>query len=256
MKIETDPVLRQQAINALRDEYQMTTQRPGVHQSDLSYCLSKAYWNRVDPMPPTEHEVLLFAIGFGMERVLLSREETPAEIVVDGISLSLDTIKLFGPVDLKTTRMSPTKDKGCVVCGQPRSGHPGQSQGHKYEPDRGDFNMPEGWKRQFMAYRYGLNMTAPPTNEPQPVDYSFGAIVIHLIQPEVTAWQLTFTHNELVENWNYLLERHSQLDRMLAAQDPMPYQWNEDYECNGCRFSLLCSLEASLKGTKTDAASR
>ena len=234
MIIEPAPELREAALNALRAEYQMDEQRPGMHQSELGYCLTKSYWRRVDPLPPTDREVGLWAIGFSMERVLLSRETTPEPLVVDGITLSLDTIDLFGPADLKTTRMSPEgKSGGCAICGEVRKDH---SKDHKYEAgEKTGFEFPDGWKKQFAAYCYGMGIE------------SFGVIVVHLIQPEVTAWRITFTHNELVANWEWMLDRSNHLESMLAAGDPQPFRHNEDWECKSCVYYTRCGLEASLR---------
>ena len=228
MLIEEDPALRAAALDLLRSEYGMAEQRPGLHQSQLSYCLTKAYRDIREPIPPTDTEVKLFAIGFGLERVLLASEQSPAEIVVDGISCSLDTISLFGPSDLKSTRMRAAGRKG-----------------------EGGFQIPQGWIRQFMAYRYALNYKyGYAIEEPSGKIYDeylqFNVIIIHLIEPELSAYRLHFTAEELEENWSWLLTRASQLESMLAANDPMPFLFAEPWECKSCRYNLMCSLEASV----------
>ena len=136
MKVEADSALRTAALDLLRSEYQLGEERPGIHQSALSYCLTKTFWAQDEPIPPSDEEAILFSIGFGMERVLLRpAEDMPEAFEVDGITLSLDSLQAFDiPVDLKSTRM--------------------RAAGRK---DAGGFQIPEGWKRQFMAYRYGLN---------------------------------------------------------------------------------------------------
>ncbi len=250
MQITEDSELRKKAIAALVSEYKMDQQRPETHQSELSYCLTKAYWNVVDPEPPTEKEVLLFSIGFGMERVLLSKEGTPAELEVDGIRCSLDTVDLFGPSDLKTTRLRATGRTYCLICNDPYRGHSQRTHGHSYqrsEPEQ--FVWPEGWKRQFAAYRRVLNIYAERNGEP--VGFTFGAIVMHLVEPEMTAWRIVYTREELEENWARLLTRRDWLESMIAAQNPEPFQTNEDWECKNCRYLLRCQLEGSLNALNT-----
>src|ERR1700749_859887 len=112
MQISPDDQLQRAAVEALRSEDNMGVPRSGVHQSVLSHCLTRSYWDATDPEPITEKQVMYFALGFGMERVIFDRDhETP--IVVDGITLSLDDITKFGGgVDLKTTRMSAKGRKG------------------------------------------------------------------------------------------------------------------------------------------------
>lgn len=230
--ITEDPVLREQALKALAEEYGMNSRRPGIHQSEVSYCLSKAFWERTSPLPLTEKEILLFSIGFSMERVILAREETPKELILDGISCSLDTINLFGSADLKTTRM---RAKG-------RKGEDG-------------FQPPEGWKKQFMAYRYALNRTEEDKHWPNYVHHNdmpgyahdFGVIIIHLVEPEISAYRFQFSDEEMEANWARLMTRKTQLESMLETNDPRPFTTNSDWECTHCRYKLQCELAASQR---------
>lgn len=238
MQITPDPYLQAKALSAIKIEYGMDQQRPGIHQSQLIYCLTKSYWGLTDPEPTTDNEALLWGIGYGLERVLLRPfEKQPEPLELDGIVVSLDSIHQFGgPADLKSTRMSSTGRKG-----------------------EDGFMWPESWKRAFMAYRYVLNQLCECghlhtkdiygcTNyrRVQP-EYDFGAVVIHLIKPDITAWRITYTHNELVENWAYLLTRRDQLESMLAGQNPMPFIHNEDWECSRCGALYKCQLTKSIE---------
>jgi hypothetical protein len=252
MQFVADPELRTKALLELRLEYGMDVQRPGLHQSQLTHCLTQTYWDKTDPAPPNDKQVLLFAIGFMFERVILSREETPGPIEIDGITMSLDTVGLFGPADIKSTRMRAAGRKGA-----------------------GGFQPPSSWEYQFKTYRYALNQVmcwcghrqdkhnAGPYNscsecafetnnmacnafEASP-SYDFGVVVLHLVEPEITAWRYTFTQEELESNWNYLLQRKNQLQWMLAHEDPQPFKHNQSYECETCNHSLKCGLLASVQ---------
>jgi hypothetical protein len=246
MIFAADPELRKQALLELRAEYKLDLDRPGLHQSSLSGCLTRSYNDKVDFIPPSDKQVGLFTIGFAFERVLLAQENRPEPFEVDGITLSLDTMYLFGPSDLKTTRKRAAGRKG-----------------------ENGFQMPEGWRRQFAAYLYGINAAFCDCGhlrtdhefgwcqykgcvDPHAVvdrrQYDFGVVVLHLIEPEITAWRLTFTPEELEENWNWLLQRKRQLEWMLAHEDPQPFQHNADWECDDCVYSLRCGLQASLSG--------
>jgi hypothetical protein len=218
MQVTEDPQLKQQVVAALRTEFGMDSHRPGMHQSELSYCLTKAYWERTAPMPPTETEVTLWSIGFALERVIFVGQQQPEPLVLDGVTLSLDSLSLFGPVDLKSTRMRANGRKG-----------------------EGGFQVPDRWKKQMAAYTYALIMLGLAT-EP-----SFGIVVMHLVEPKITAWQLTWEMHELAEHWAWLMDRSNQLENMLATQQPMPYQSNESWECEHCRYSLMCSMQKSLE---------
>jgi hypothetical protein len=220
--IEEDAGLRRQALDLLRHEYQLNEQRPGLHQSELTSCLTKAFRARTElPSPSTDKEALLFSIGFMFERVMLASEVTPKEIVVDGISCSLDTIELFGPADTKTTRMRAAGRKG-----------------------EDGFQLPPGWLMQAKTYRYALNKQRE-LDRLLP-EYSFSFVVLHIIEPELSAWTLNFTAEELEDHWSWMLTRQSQLDSLLAANDAQPFLHNQDWECVNCHWKLTCELEASI----------
>ncbi len=72
-------------------------------------------------------------------------------------------------------------------------------------------------------------------------------VVIHLVEPEVTAWTATFTRDELDAHWEWLMGRKDQLHLMMVNADPQPFVHNEDWECKNCRYNLRCSLEASIR---------
>jgi hypothetical protein len=244
-----DPELRKKALRELRLEYGMDVQRPGLHQSQLTHCLTQTYWDMTDPTPPDDKQVLLFAIGFMFERVMLTREYRPLPFEVDGVVLSLDTLYLFGPADLKTTRKRAAGRKG-----------------------ENGFQMPEGWRRQFASYLYGLNQimctcghytyhhalgtcfaneflgqTCECASFTRTSTDSFGVVVLHLVEPELTAWTLQYTYAELEENWRYVLRDKKQLEWMLSHQDPQPFQHNQSWECETCNHSLKCGLLASVQ---------
>jgi len=239
MQFTPDPELREAALEALRNEYKINVDRPGLHQSALSGCLTRAYHDKTDFIPPTDKSVGFFVIGFAFERVLLASEENrPESFEVDGITLSLDTKNLFGPADLKTTRKNPNGRKG-----------------------ENGFQPPASWPVQFKAYRYGLNRMAAVCRSgnycwihgdkeercPE-IAYDFGVIVLHLLGGELMGWRYTFTPEELDENWQWLLQRKRQLEWMLAHEDAQPFQHNADWECLECVYSLRCGLQASLQG--------
>ena len=218
MLIEPAPELRNAMLELLKKEYQLEQQREGLHLSSLIYCLTKSYWDKHEPLPPTDKEVQLWSIGFALERVMISKLHVD-ELTIDGIKMNPD-FRLILPADLKSTRMSPNGRK-----------------------DSDGFQFPDGWRKQFAAYRYGLNQVIEPFPR-----LDFGVIVMHLIQPEITAWKAWFTQSELEANWTWVLERADTFESMDAAQDPQPFEHNESWECENCRYVLMCCLEASLKG--------
>lgn len=239
MQISADPELRSKVIDAIAKEYNIGSGRPGLHQSELIYCLTKSYWARTAPEPPTEKEILLFSVGFMMERVIF--KETPEPIELDSITVSLDSIVPFGPIDLKTTRR--------------------WAKGRK---DEDGFQWPESWKKAFAAYRHVLNevmcgcghlltshiynlcQSCPCGHPEKKPSYDFGAVVLHLMEPEMSAWTITYTPEELEAHWEYLLGRRDQFHLMLVNEDPQPFVHNEQWECRDCTYLMRCQLQGSL----------
>lgn len=275
--------LREEVLRLLRVEYGMDQLRTGTHVSSLIYCLSREWYAQHDPLPVTDKEVALFAIGYGLERVLISRDRAePFE--VDGITLSPDMTLLGLTSDLKSTRMAPNTSAGCAVCGEPYRGHSKASQravcakcGHTHEPSSDfcptqycacmdfepsephpyekappvAFELPVGWQRQFMAYVEGWRRQVPEGSRPQP----FGVVVVHLISAEIKAYEARWTADELSSNWQWLLERKATRERLLANDDPEPYQHRlYEGECAHCSYSLMCGLRASIDQLKERAA--
>ncbi len=224
--------LRAQMLAIIAEEYELAAPRGGMHVSDLTGCLTKSYWKRREPEPLSETEIGLFSIGWGLERVFISRLHMEP-LVVDGIVGTPDFAFPDGtPGDLKTTRMAPGGRKG-----------------------EDGFQMPEGWLRQFRAYRWMLNHTRPANTQlwemARHQGHNFGVVVVHLIQPELKVWQLQFSDTELEDNWTWLTTRANILENLLAGDNPQPFQHNEEWECKGCVFLLKCQLRASLKGLAT-----
>ncbi len=219
------PDLKAVMLDIIREEHGLAVDRGGMHVSDLIYCLTKAYWAKTDPEPLTEAEIGLFSIGWGLERVMIPRLHVKP-LVVDGITGTIDFMLEDVPADLKSTRLAPDGRKG-----------------------EGGFKMPEGWMHQFQAYRYMVNQAAPSMYRPN----QFIVAVLHLIQPVLKVWRLHFSHQELEENWQWLVDRSNILESMLAARNPMPYQHRlGEWECQGCTYSLKCGLVASLEKRTTN----
>lgn len=257
--VQESTALYDAAISLLRQEYKFGQTRPGLHLSALTSCLTKHYWDEHDPLPPSDEQAQLWAIGWAMERVMISRSHMePVE--VDGITATPDFSLLGVPGDLKTTRMAENTSAGCAVCGQPYTGHTKAATGHAYEKAPPlPFQIPLEWQRRFMGYRYMLNRELTKSIKwdkhiPEPRIWRtnmtaggrFAVLVYHLIPAKLHAYDIRFSQKELEDNWQWILARKAAYDKMDAAEDPQPFQHNESYECNGCAYLLTCQLWASL----------
>jgi len=226
MRFYRDPQIERELLDRLKKKY--LTERTGTHVSTLIYCLTKGYFDMTDPLPPTDTEMILFSVGFALEEVILRDEDSPVPepLVLAGIHMSrdyVDTIQGQG-LDLKTTRMYPGTDG---------------------EPKRG---WSEGWKKQFMAYALAMESAKYLGDDSVelPETFSYGVAIIYISAAELAAGTLTFTQQEVMDNWDYLLGRKEVYEAYIKADTvPTPFQWNEDWECKNCRYRMRCTALAN-----------
>tara|TARA_Y100000310_G_scaffold343910_1_gene453853 strand:- start:1440 stop:2105 length:666 start_codon:yes stop_codon:yes gene_type:complete len=213
VRFTQDPSLEREVLDRLRDKY--LTTKPHPHLTELLYCLTRAWYDQRRPLPPSDQELMYFAIGFGLEAVILRVEgERDIESTqVDGVWLTLDYIDLYGQgADLKSTRMYP----------DPMTG----------EPKRG---WPENWHKQFMAYARLLGST------------NFGVVVMYLVPAKLVAGVLSYSKQDMDDNWEWVLDRAGELQMFLdAGEPPPPFTTNAAWECKNCRYRMRCEV---LKGT-------
>lgn len=236
MQVIEDPLLHEQLVDIISQEYQLLNPRTGIHASDLIYCLTRSYWNKNDYLPPSEDEVMRFSIGLGLERVIVQYEATrvepiavcgclhPEEVhvgpysrcVIPGcgcymIWLSPDFLIYGIHSELKTTRWGPT---------------------HAWA---------DTWIRQVMAYCFATGSN------------TYNLAVLHIIQAVLKAYRITFTAEEVEDNWSWMMYRKEVLiEHIESKAPPKEFTYNEEWECSYCRYKLRCDLAASLRPRPTN----
>ena len=175
--------------------------------SSLIYCLTKGYYDDVYGASPDRKTKLYFTLGLGLERnLLVSRKHTATEGNYEGIFFHTDAINNSNLLEMKTTRMKPGD-----------------------EP-----SLTDNWKHQILGYLKCIGATT--------ADF----VTLHLIQPEIRAWTLEFTQEEVDENWQYLLYRKSMWEHFRKIEEPpTAFTYNQEYECTNCNWKLLCDARSS-----------
>lgn len=210
MELIEDSSLAQRMLRDLGEEIKL--EKPLPHLTELIYCLTRSWYERFQPMLPTDEETLLFVVGVGLEKVLLVPHRQQQVGEKDGIHYSLDFLDYNDlPGELKTTRIG-TKKVG------PHDGW-----------------LPATWKRQLLGYL-------------KAVDSKVGTLaVLHLMGnysppfPKLLVWRLRASFEELEENWAWLLERKRMyLECIEQGEIPAPFVYCEPWECERCRYKLLC----------------
>lgn len=198
--------------------------RLGLHQSDISFCLRKPFFQKASP----EHEdgtAVMFMAGRGhhslLEEAVLKETIGINEhsIERDGIWVTPDVIlgpvpevgaKGNEPIEIKSTRKSSRKS---------------------IEEER-------YWIRQLIA-------------ECKVTDSTVGFLAILYLmgdyqrptKPELHAYRFEFTQNEIDEWWQLLLANKATYEKYLEKGEPVPveeaimYTW----ECGYCDIRNLCT---------------
>ncbi len=188
-------------------ELTVPTRSAGIHLTELIYCLTSSYWDRLMPLPFGRQQAITMALGIGFERLLIPEEKRAEPGTCEGVDYSPD-FWFHGdmPSELKTTRMSTKKT---------------------YTRD-----FPVTWQQQIMGYCYARKKL------------EYGLAIVHLMGgykppfPEILAVKFVFSQQELQDNWNYLMWRKNIYIQSFADQKPpTPTKWCQDWECQYCRYA-------------------
>jgi hypothetical protein len=214
MIISENAELSRLIIDHLSNLYGIREKREGIHLSTLIYCLTRSYFDNCSttPIVPTDEEVMLFALGWGLQDVLTPKGTSSPVLEKDGIMYSPDFIFQLADwrVELKTTRMSAKK-------GDER-------------------NFPETWIEYMKS---GCFITKTNT-----YDLSVLFMMGHYAPPfpKIASYHFEFSDDELFANWEYILSRKQVYDEAIANNAPPdPFKYCKlDWECKNCRYKLVC----------------
>jgi hypothetical protein len=216
MERADNPELTRLMLDHLANLYKLKQKREGIHLSTLIYCLTRSFFDQQDMIEPTDNEVMLFALGLGLQDVLTPTSANTPIYEKEGITFSPDMyfeVPNFGMVELKTTRMSSGKEV-----------------------------LPETWFEYIKGgcYMIGSNI--------------YDLAILHMLGnyhppfPILRSERLTFTKEELQSNWDYLLERKAVYCKALETNiPPEPYKYCKEWECQYCRYKLQCQAINTLK---------
>lgn len=219
-----NPEMEQYALKHLADLYNIRQQRQGIHLSTVIYCLTRAYFDLTQYIQPTEEEVMLFALGYGLQDVLTPQEAEVPVFEKDGITYSPDfMLKVDGKYfEIKTTRKSM-----------------------KYAEEA----LTETWVEYIMGGCYIRDI-----NE-------YELVILFMMGdykppfPKIRAETLKFDNEELLDNWYRIIQRRNVLlDSLQTNHPPAPKLWCKDWECPlikskwSCRHSINCTA-IDLGGT-------
>lgn len=222
-----DYSLTRRILDSLRSN-QSEYQEHIPHMTELIYCLTKSWRKRFSPLPDSDEEVKIFALGIWLERVMFGKQrDTQVSGQLEGIWYSTDFMHnslgedLYG--EAKTTRISTNnfpyrtdKKTGTVTSG-----------------------MPDGWKRQLLGYMKTLGVTQ--------MAYAVWFLMGNYANPmpEFKTYRVSASQAEIDENWTWLQERKEvYMMHVDANRMPTPFIYNEPWECEHCVYKLSCEMDS------------
>jgi hypothetical protein len=206
-------------LDHLTQLYGLTEKRVGIHLSSLIFCLKRQQMDTLDGrVLPTDKELMLFALGWGLQDVLTPHSAETPVIEKEGIIYRPDfnlTLQQW-TCELKTTRMSMKK-------------------GDAHE-------FPETWIKYMKGGCYMQNRN------------TYDLAVLYMMGyykppfPEAASYHFEFTDDEILDNWDWIKSRYDIYVPALQSGVILPaYTYNEEWECENCRYELVCSSEKMLK---------
>lgn len=218
MKRIDNPELKRKMLDHLADLYKIKEVRESNHLSSYITCRTKSFLDSKQTVEPTDEEVMLFALGYGLQDVLTPPEADAPVIEKDGILYSPDMILTSRLNELKTTRKSAK---------------------YHYLDD----SLPLTWIDYMMG---GCYMTERR---------EYDLIILYMMGdysppfPQIYAETEQFTTAELEGNWQKILIQKAILDEAIATGiPPEPFKNCYDWECKYCRYKLVCQTIARASG--------
>ena len=212
MEIVDNPELNNIMLRYLADKYKILERREGLHLSSLVGCLTRSFYEEVNPMEPTVSEMMLFITGYALQDVLTPKGSTTPLYKEDGITYSPDFELVIAnrlkedTFEIKSTRISSNN------------------------PD-----LNENWIEYMKG---GCHMLKKRV-------YNLSAI--HLMGnykppfPVLNTKTITFTDEEIADNWDYVLVRKEVLEEAFRnKKPPLPFQHCKEWECKYCRYKMQC----------------
>ena len=219
MKRVDNPELKRKILNHLSDQYQIKEVREPNHLSSYVYCRTRTFLDQKQTTEPTEQEVMLFALGYGLQDVLTPKDAKAPVYKKDGIIYRPDMVFVVnGLTELKTTRRS--------------------ARDHYL-----DDSLPATWLDYMMGGCYIRETDR------------YDLIVLYMMGnyappfPVVYADTFTFEKAELEENWKKITAQKSVLDLALeVGEPPNPFVNCYSWECKYFLYKLVCESICRASG--------
>ena len=218
MKRIDNPELKRKILDHLADLYKIKEVREAGHLSSYITCRTRSFLDQQATVEPTEQEVMLFALGYGLQDVITPKDATAPVIRKDGIVYSPDMILSSRLNEIKTTRKSAK---------------------YHYMDD----GLPVTWVDYIMGGCYMMEKT------------EYDLIILYMMGnysppfPDIYAETVQFDNKEIADNWRKILTQKAVLDdAIVTGTPPTPFKHCYDWECKYCRYKMVCESIARTSG--------
>ncbi len=220
MKRIDNPELKRKILDHLADLYKIREVRESNHLSSYVACRTKSFFDAKGTTEPTEEEVMLFALGYGLQDVLTPKSIEPVVYRKEGVIYRPDLPMIWtGNLgEIKTTRKSAK---------------------YHYMED----SLPLTWI-DYMAAGCYLTDTV-----------KYDLAILYMMGnysppfPQIYAETIQFSADEIDKNWWKILDQKMVLDFALTSGNPPEsYKNCYDFECKYCRYKLICETIARADG--------
>jgi len=238
LNITEDLVFRAELLKRIADRE--FSERTGVHQSDLVYCLNKQALRRKAGEQSTDMEILIFSLGWATQRWLTGQDQDEPEKEVDGIKVTCDA--LAADAIAEEGDGYAIYDIGKAVPWELKCTFQSSSKAIEENPH---------WVRQLMAQCYVQRSLVAYLSRLELMGNwksIFGKKEEKQLpeneKPTLHAYKLTFTQDELDRNWAWLRERKELYLRIIETGELLPkaiaLPSGQDWECLYCKFTAEC----------------
>ena len=216
MERKENPELQRKLLNHLASQYKIKEIREPNHLSSYIGCRTKTFFDQQQAIDPTDQEVMLFALGYGLQDVLTPKDAKAEVYQYEGViyrpdmRLEASVAELGRLIELKTTRKSAK---------------------HHFQ----DEAIPPTW----LSYMKGGCKITGVCKYDLAVLYMMGNYAPPF--PVIYCDTFEFTEAEIDSNWEVIRANKIVLDESLkAGMPPNPFQHCYEWECQYCRYKMMC----------------
>lgn len=249
MKRTDNPELKRIILDHLAEQYKIKEIREPNHLSSYVYCRTKGFFDQKQAIEPTDEEVMLFAIGYGLQDVLTPKDATAEVHEFEGIIYRPDMTMKVSTIAYPEQVPQPSIEANLPIATyveverlQELKTTRRSAKNHYL-----DEKLSETW----LAYMMGGCKIRGTDQYDLIVLYMMGNYAPPF--PQVYADTFYFTDEEIGSNWVVIQSNKLVLDMALARGiPPTPFKNCYDWECQYCRYKLLCETLVRSCGTEED----